>query len=340
MDHVFSAPLELDTVYGSVSVEDPLVVELIESPAFQRLKQINQYGVVNYIVPTENYSRFEHSLGVYLLLQKAFVSRSEQIAGLLHDVSHTVFSHVGDYVFQDTPGGNAYQDDIHVWYLKESGLDLILKKHGLSAEEVDHKHPLFVALDQKLPQLCADRIEYNLQGGLLRGLISKEEFHQILRDLHYQNGVWFFNSAESGAKLGRCSLIMTETLWGAPWEALAYRWAADALRRAFQIDLVSFDEFHFSTDDLVWNRLVHSPDPVIQNSINKMLKVKTLFNLTEIGEEDLLLKLIFRGVDPQIQTPKGLKPLTQIDSNYANQYYLVKRTMDKGWPIKFLANQD
>lgn len=328
--------LKLDTVYGPLVIEDPLIAELIQSTPFQRLKAINQYGVVNYLVPTESYSRYDHSVGVYLILKQIGASREEQVAGLLHDISHTVFSHVGDYVFQDQYPASSYQDDIHIWYLKESGIEAILKKYNLTAEQVNHKNPEFVALDQKLPALCADRIEYNLQGGLLRGLITQEEFEACYKDLQFKNGHWKMSNPIWAAKLGMCSLIMTETLWGASWEVLAYRWAAEALRRSFEIQLLSFYEFHFSTDDAVWKKLSESEDPIISDRMWKMRHVMELYQLVPPGEEDLLIKTKFRGVNPIIATPEGDLPLTSLDPVYALEYERVRALMKEGWHIRLL----
>jgi hypothetical protein len=334
LGHVYAVPQHMDTVYGKVTVDDPLAAELILSPPFQRLKQINQYGVVNYIAPTEVYSRFDHSLGVYILLKKIGAPRVEQIAGLLHDVSHTVFSHVGDYVFQDQYPGTSYQDDIHLWYLKESGLHRILEKHQLSAEAVTPKHTPFSALDQKLPNLCADRIEYNLQGGLLRGLLTLSQFEKIVQSIHFEDGLWFCDDLESAVLLGNCSLVMTETLWGAPWEILSYMWAAEALRRAFEIELVTFDEFHFSTDDLVWNKLIASQDPVISERMVKMHRVHDYFELTDERAPDLVLRSKFRGIDPLVRFSGQLHPLSLIDPIYSQEFNRVKLIMERGWFIK------
>ena len=44
-------------------------------------------------------TRLEHSLGVYLLLTRLGAGRRERVAGLLHDVSHTAFSHAVDFLF-------------------------------------------------------------------------------------------------------------------------------------------------------------------------------------------------------------------------------------------------
>lgn len=329
--------LEIPSAYGLITIDDPLTCELILSPAFQRLKEIHQYGVVHFVTPTEPYSRYDHSIGVYYLLRKIGASYEEQVAGLLHDVSHTVFSHVGDYVFRNNSNEGSYQDDIHLWYLKESGLEDILNKHGHSGEKVCHHRKDFVALDQPLPHLCADRFEYNLQGGLLRGLISQDDFNGILDKLSYENGRWFIEDLSLAEKLGNCSLVMTETLWGSAWEALIYRYAADALKRAFAIDLVTFHEFHFSTDRLVWNKLKESHDAHIRSCVENMIGIHDHFTLVPIGQEDILIKLKFRGIDPWVKTAEGKFLLTEKSTSYACNYQNVNQTMVAGWPIKFLT---
>lgn len=327
--------LHLDTPYGTLVVNDPLAIDLIHSQPFQRLKEINQYGVVNFIVPTESYTRFDHSIGVYHLLIAHECSREEQIAGLLHDVSHTVFSHVGDYVFEEKNPGSSYQDDIHLWYLETCGLSKILEKHDYTKEKIDHKNPSFLALDRPLPELCADRIEYNLQGGLLRNLLTREDFHKIHQSLSYKSGQWTIDSLECAQKLGACSLIMTETLWSSAWESLSYRLTAEALRHSFTISLVTFDEFHFSTDISVWEKLKNSTDPYIKERMDKIENIHSAFSLTDHGNEDVLLKLKFRGIDPLVMTSKGIFPLTHLDTSYRHEYQRVKTEIEKGWAIKF-----
>ena len=112
------------TFYGVLEVEEPVLLELIDSQAFQRLKSIHQYGVSYYTTHREEYTRYDHSLGVFAILRLKNASLEEQIAGLLHDVSHTVFSHVGDWIFQE----NEYQDLIHSDFLERYGLGDILRK--------------------------------------------------------------------------------------------------------------------------------------------------------------------------------------------------------------------
>jgi len=88
-----------DRVYGEVQIDNPVLIELMHSAPLQRLKRINQAGVAQYVLPRKNITRYEHCVGVMILLKRLGASLEEQIAGLLHDVPHTAFSHVIDFVF-------------------------------------------------------------------------------------------------------------------------------------------------------------------------------------------------------------------------------------------------
>ena len=87
---------------------DPSVVELLESKVMQRLKGVDQHGIPHYFCNLSPFSRFDHSVGVYLLVKNAGASDKEQIAALLHDASHTAFSHTADFLFKNK--GNFHQE--------------------------------------------------------------------------------------------------------------------------------------------------------------------------------------------------------------------------------------
>lgn len=102
-----------DSVFGKFEVKEPVLIELLNSKAMQRLKMISQVGIPDKYYSYGCGSRYEHSLGVLFLLKKLDASLEEQVAGLLHDVSHTAFSHVADWVFGTKENEN-YQDDNHL----------------------------------------------------------------------------------------------------------------------------------------------------------------------------------------------------------------------------------
>src|SRR3974377_2195743 len=121
----------LDSIYGEIDVEEPVLSDLMQTQAMQRLRGVLQHGITALIGITQPVTRFDHSMGVMLLVRQlharhpernvmeskdernameskdernameskhARSSLEEQIAALLHDVSHTAFSHVIDYV--------------------------------------------------------------------------------------------------------------------------------------------------------------------------------------------------------------------------------------------------
>ena len=90
-----------EPVYGPSTITSPVLLDIMNSKAMQRLHGVLQHGVSALVGVTRETSRFEHSVGVMLLVRRLGATLEEQIAALLHDVSHTAFSHVIDYVFDE-----------------------------------------------------------------------------------------------------------------------------------------------------------------------------------------------------------------------------------------------
>jgi HD superfamily phosphohydrolase len=95
-----------DPVYGFITIDHPLVLEVIRHPFYQRLRRIQQMGFANLVYPGAVHTRLHHSLGAYHLMCTALaalkgkgipITENEElgakIAILLHDVGHGPFSH-------------------------------------------------------------------------------------------------------------------------------------------------------------------------------------------------------------------------------------------------------
>ncbi|MBX9977735.1 MAG: HD domain-containing protein, partial [Alphaproteobacteria bacterium] len=122
-----SKGIKISSVHGDFLINEPVLIDLINSPAFERLKKIRQYGTCDYGYPTNiTYWRYDHCIGSMLLIRKYGGDLRTQIAALLHDVSHTAFSHSVDPLFMGGFTKGAYQDKIHTTFLKERGLEAIL----------------------------------------------------------------------------------------------------------------------------------------------------------------------------------------------------------------------
>lgn len=325
---------QIDTFYGSIEVEEPILLELIDSPIFQRLKFVHQYGIAYYTTHREEYSRYDHSIGVFTILRAKGASLEEQVAGLLHDVSHTVFSHVGDWIFGKENQEKGYQESIHLLFLEKSGLNEILRKYHLTANQILPKAELFPALEASLPNLCADRIDYNIQGAYYQGFITYDEALSIFHDLQFIDEHWVSTSPELMKKLSCFSLFMTKECWGSPLNYATSRWLADAILRAISINCVSLDELHFGTDQAIWDKLLVQKDAFIEETMGMILNPDAYFSIVDPLEADLIVKSKFRGIDPLILSPSSCSRLTSLDVNFASEYQNTKNIIEMGWPIK------
>ena len=95
-----------DPVHGFITINDPLILQIIEHPYYQRLSRIKQMAMAYLVYPGAVHTRFLHSLGAYHLMCNALseliqkgceISPEEQqaakLAILLHDIGHGPFSH-------------------------------------------------------------------------------------------------------------------------------------------------------------------------------------------------------------------------------------------------------
>jgi HD superfamily phosphohydrolase len=95
-----------DPVHGFITVDDPLIFEIISHPWYQRLRRIHQMAFASLVYPGAVHTRLHHSIGAYHLMGLALnelrgkdvvitpeEEQGAKIAILLHDVGHGPFSH-------------------------------------------------------------------------------------------------------------------------------------------------------------------------------------------------------------------------------------------------------
>jgi len=124
----------LDRIYGNFELSEPVLIKLIQSNAMQRLQGILQHGITGMIGICSMSTRFEHSVGVMRLVQKMGGSLKEQIAALVHDVSHTAFSHVIDHVFKQADT-QSFHEERKEWFFQQSDIPDILNQYGYQWQE-------------------------------------------------------------------------------------------------------------------------------------------------------------------------------------------------------------
>ena len=134
------------------------------------------------------YSRLDHSKGVALIIWHFTHDRAQTIAGLLHDISTPVFSHVSDFRKGDALTQTATEAPTAQMIRKDAELMNLLAEDGLTAEQVEDYH-IYPVADNEIPQLSADRLEYMFPSGMaLNGSWTMEEIRKVYDDLEVLSG--------------------------------------------------------------------------------------------------------------------------------------------------------
>ena len=337
--------LQVSTLYGEFNVKEPVLIALFNCNALLRIAGIHQYGFVSYVTPwthTAYYSRYVHSVGVWSLMRRFNASLEDQIIGLLHDVSHTVFSHVGDYLYNHSAAihGTSYQDEVHPQFLKEMGVDQILAEYGYDLDVLLQSPCLM--LDQKSPEVCADRLEYTLQAGLLNDLINENDVKYIIKSLNYdfKRKYWFFSNVEAARQFAEISLYTTEYVVGAAWNHIIYSWMADALKIARSNYIVNEDQIRYSNDQMVWDILMTCRNEQIQQALYKINHYDELIHVCVNEDEpyDIVVRTKFRGINPLVKNGrKKISHLTECDPEFAAEFMRVQKIIKNGWRVKFVG---
>jgi hypothetical protein len=247
-----------DRVYGNFEIDEPVILELINSKTIQRLKYIDQAGYFEPHFPGTAHSRFEHSIGVYLLLKMYGAPLEEQIAGLIHDVSHSAFSHCIDYVLDaGSEKEHNHQDNVFDEFVRKSEIPEILKKYSLDLEYIlDDKN--FPLKEKDLPDLCADRIDYSLRTATVFKEIQNGKY--FIENLLAENGQWVFKDFESAERYAKLFLKLNTDYYAGLPTAVMFRTVGDYLRYALSKSYI-FETDLYTTDKIVLGKI----EPHIKN---------------------------------------------------------------------------
>lgn len=321
-----------DRIYGRIKINEPVILDLINSPSLQRIKGVDQHGHFEPYFPGTFFSRFEHSLGVFILLKKFKTSLEEQIAGLIHDVSHTVFSHVGDYVygFEKT---HTLQDNLHQQFIENSEIPKILNKY-----KIDYKYILddknFLLKERELPDLCADRIDYFLREIKVNNEANLEKINQFLNDFIIIDNFWVFKNKDLAKEYALLYVKINNWFWAGLESGVMLKTMGELLKYALLKKIITKDDL-FTTDKEVWTKIKAAS---VKNDINLTYLIKRADNKIKYissnkDDYDLYTKVKSRAVDPLILVNNSLKRLSELDSKFVK--IIKKNLIAKEYYIKF-----
>ena len=210
-----------DSVHDHIEVEG-VARALLDTPPVQRLRRISQLGTVGLVYPSANHTRFEHSLGVYHLADRALDhlgiegQQAERVraAALLHDIGHAPYSHNIETVLHRHTG--KYHDDVSD-LVGNGAIARRLAAHDLDPDRIAG----LVAGEGELGQLVSgeldvDRMDYLVRDahhtGVSYGSIDHE---RLIRELRFVDGTLVLDegNVQSAESLLLARALMNPTVY-------------------------------------------------------------------------------------------------------------------------------
>jgi uncharacterized protein len=193
-----------DPLHGAITLDsaDPaeaLLIHLIDTPAFQRLRRIRQLGPASLTFHGAEGSRFTHSLGVMYVARKVFDRLAKRYpellphrtvalcAALLHDLGHGPFSHTSEEIFQGNHEDwtqRILQNSLPIRALLDQASPTLAQE---IVQVYRKQYPLPLVSQMVTSQLDCDRLDYLMRDSYFTGAsYGKLDLDRILLALDYE----------------------------------------------------------------------------------------------------------------------------------------------------------
>ena len=239
---------------------------LAETPPMARLRQVGmncgcEYTSFPHFAGWAPYSRFDHSVGVGLIVWHFTGDLRQSAAGLLHDAATPAFAHVVDFLHGDHLHQESTEARTAELIETSPELQALLKEYGLTTEDVADYHRYPIA-DNDSPQLSADRLEYTLGDLRCYGFAGADALRVFYEDLT----VWrdesgrpelAFRTRETACAFTQASL-QTARVYVADEDRFAMQALADLLRDAVNRQVLTEDDL-YRTESFVIQKLEADP---------------------------------------------------------------------------------
>ena len=315
-----------DIIYGAFVVE-PVLEELILCEEMQRLKEIHMVGSSYLIKPDWNETRFEHSLGTMLLVRRLGGSLPEQIAALLHDVSHTIFSHDIDLVMKKH--SDDYHEEIKASYLAQSALPALLARYDYDYRELLLDDQQWTILEQAAPALCADRIDYTLRAVNRYFETPLPEIHAFMESLRVKEGRLVLNSLVTAEWFMREYYRLVIDFFYDPVNVYASEKMSDLLSYVLAANYLTADDL-MGRESEVLPYLEELNDPSLCHLWRQFYAPVELIPVSGNEDYDLHHQKKLRLIDPFVLQDGELKLATELSSVARQINQQARRQSDLG----------
>lgn len=174
-----------DPIHNQITVDHPVIYDLINTPEFQRLRRIKQLGTTGFTFHGGEHSRFSHCLGVYYLARQVTRIFTENypnhwqsddnlltmVAALLHDIGHGAYSHTFEGLFGTDH--EAFTQEIITNPTTQVHQILVKVAPDFPdkvASVINHSYPNKQVIQLISSQIDCDRMDYLLRDAYMTGV--------------------------------------------------------------------------------------------------------------------------------------------------------------------------
>lgn len=203
-----------DPVHNYIHIQDKVILDLIDTREFQRLRRIKQLGASSFTFHGAEHSRFEHSLGVYEITRR-FADKFDRnyatkkpgdglwdpkerivalVAALLHDLGHGPYSHTFEHIFHT----NHEEITQRIILSPDTQIHQVLLQVSpefpeMVASVINKTYPNPQVVQMISSQADADRMDYLLRDAYFTGTeYGSFDLTRIMRVIRpYKDGIAF-----------------------------------------------------------------------------------------------------------------------------------------------------
>lgn len=205
-----------DNVHGFIRITE-LENKVIDSPFFQRLRNIRQLGLLDYVFPGALHNRFNHSIGVMHVADKMIVSlqdkenseafsdkrRLVRMAALLHDIGHYPLSHLIE--------SEVKKDAKSKFKTKDISIEIENGNEGNSEEKLDLENEIH-DLNLELYPSRNDELDFAHHERVAGFVINRTQIYDILKEEFEEKDIRAICQIIAGTYSGPESLIVHSEL--------------------------------------------------------------------------------------------------------------------------------
>ena len=263
------------------------IIRLSETPPMMRLRHVGMNCGCEYVAlhkedMCRRYTRFEHSLGVALIVWNFTRDVKQSVAGLFHDISTPAFAHVVDFLNGDHLTQESTESRTSEMIDSSHEIQEVLADLGLTTSDVCDYH-LYTIADNASPRLSADRLEYTMGNFIQYGVCGTDEIELYYNDLSAgmnedRQPEIVFRTPEIAEKFALASM-KNSYVYISDSDRFTMQYLAELLKSAMEKNYGLTVDNLYTTEENVIEKLENNP--FIDSAWHSYTKIKGVRRLTD-----------------------------------------------------------